>query len=123
MKTLKKNYDAIVEYLNEECSKEELIYLHNTMCDEYNYFDNQIFVHDEEFYNTFFADRPDEAVRAAFYGEIRWCDEYIKFNGYGNLETFNDPTEEIDETLIAECILERPGSFDIQLEEEEEYEK
>ena len=49
------------------------------------YWDN-----DEEFFNDFFFNNPMEAVRSSFYGNYKFCDEYVKFNGYGNLESFND---------------------------------
>ena len=45
---------------------------------------------DEEFFNTFFYNNPTESVRCAFYGNYNFCDKYVKFNGYGNLESFND---------------------------------
>ena len=45
---------------------------------------------DEEFFNTYFYNNPMEAVRSSFYGDYKFCDEYVKFNGYGNLESFND---------------------------------
>ena len=117
MKTLKNNYEAIRDYLNEECTGDELINYHNITCEEYNYMDDMIFEHNEEFYETFFFNKAEEAVMAAFYGDLRYCDKYVKFNGYGNLETFNYPEEHIDETQIAECIQEHPESFDIELED------
>ena len=49
------------------------------------YWDN-----DEEFFNTFFYNNPTEAVRSAYYGDYNYCDNYVRFNGYGNLESFND---------------------------------
>ena len=49
------------------------------------YWDN-----DEEFFNTFFYNNPMEAVRASYYGDYNYCDDYVRFNGYGNLESFND---------------------------------
>ena len=45
---------------------------------------------DEEFFNTFFYNNPTEAVRSSYYGDYNYCDEYVRFNGYGNLESFND---------------------------------
>ena len=45
---------------------------------------------DEDFFNDFFFNNPMEAVRSSFYGNYKFCDEYVKFNGYGNLESFND---------------------------------
>ena len=45
---------------------------------------------DDDFFNTFFYNNPTEAVRSAYYGDYNYCDEYVKFNGYGNLVSFND---------------------------------
>lgn len=46
---------------------------------------------DDDFFNTYFEGKPMEAVQRAFFGEIsNWSDEYIRFNGYGNLESVSD---------------------------------
>lgn len=53
-------------------------------------FDVQEF--DDEFFNTYFEGKPMEAVRAWHFGgdDNNWSDEYIRFNGYGNLETLSE---------------------------------
>ena len=50
----------------------------------------EYYENDEDFFNDFFFNNPMEAVRSSFYGDYKFCDEYVKFNGYGNLESFND---------------------------------
>ena len=47
---------------------------------------------DNEFFNTYFEGKPMEAVRAWHFGggDNNWSDEYIRFNGYGNLETLSE---------------------------------
>ncbi len=46
---------------------------------------------DEYFFETFFADDPMEAARAAYFGNIKsWMDDYIYINGYGNLESMSE---------------------------------
>lgn len=50
----------------------------------------EAFENDEEFFNTFFHHNPMEAVRAAHYGDYNYMDQYVKFNGYGNLESLNE---------------------------------
>ena len=45
---------------------------------------------DEEFFNTYFYNNPMEAVRSSFYGDYNYCDEYVKFDGYGNLTSANE---------------------------------
>lgn len=62
----------------------------NTYCLEHGDPDDQIHSFDEEFFETYFSN-PMEAARATFFGEIdSWSDEYIKFNGYGNLKSMNE---------------------------------
>ena len=50
----------------------------------------EYYENDEEFFNMFFPNNPSEAVRSAYYGDYHYCDNYVRFNGYGNLESFND---------------------------------
>ena len=50
---------------------------------------------DEEFFTTFFYNNPMEAVRASYFGNYDFSDEYVKFDGYGNLTSAND--HEIEE--------------------------
>ena len=44
---------------------------------------------DEEFFDMYFEGKPAEAVRAAYYGNYNYMDEYVRLNGYGNLESLN----------------------------------
>ena len=45
---------------------------------------------DEEFFNTWYNNKPMEAVKASYYGEYKYNDAYVRFDGYGNLESFNE---------------------------------
>ena len=95
----------------------------------------EVWENDEEFFNTFFADKPAEVARAIYYGDFNYNDEYIKFNAYGNLETLDEydyeellegNVEEIIDYLIeySECISTDNEALDDLLsqyfEEEEE---
>ena len=55
---------------------------------------------DEEFFNTFF-DNPMEAIRATYYGDYNYNDEYVKFNGYGNIDSYSEyeRIEEIKDSI------------------------
>ena len=45
-----------------------------------------MFEFDEEFFRMMFSENPYEAARATYFGEIEsWSDDWIGFNGYGNL--------------------------------------
>lgn len=73
-----------------ELSREDKINCFNDYAREY-YPDDVIYNFDEEFFNTFYANNPMDAVRAAFFGNIsNWSDEYIRFNGYANLFSMNE---------------------------------
>ena len=83
------NYEEIKNYLlNHVDEIRDIIIEINSIDDSLDfleYWDN-----DEEFFNTFFYNNPTEAVRSAYYGDYNYCDKYVRFNGYGNLESFND---------------------------------
>ena len=44
---------------------------------------------DEEFFNTFF-ENPMDAIRATYYGNYNYNDDYVKFNGYGNIDSYSE---------------------------------
>ena len=64
---------------------------------------------DEEFFNTFF-DNPMEAIRATYYGNYNYNDDYVKFNGYGNIDSYSEyeRIEEIKDNIddIVENLVE-----------------
>jgi len=112
-----KNFDSVKEYLNNlDCS--ELVSIHNEYCQSTNNSDDEIFINDEDFFNTFFDGKVLEAVRAVSFGEYSYSHDYVVFNGYANLETFNNPTDKVDIESIASDILENPENYHgIELEE------
>lgn len=107
MENLKKQ---IVNEIN-EMSQSDLITLNNIYASEVlgNY-DNQIFNNDEEFFYTFFENSVISAVQCVCYGDFRYSDNYVKFNGYGNLESFNYMSQnnlcELPETMAEDIINE-----------------
>jgi uncharacterized protein YycO len=92
----------------------ELIQLNNEYCQDINAGDSEIFGNDEDFLSTFFANNPDSLARAIFYGDYNYSHNYVRFNGYGNLETFNwFETKDLCELVatIAKYIAENPRNF------------
>lgn len=49
----------------------------------------EVFTNDEDFFDNYFV-KPHDAVRAVYYGEYNYTDDYVKFNGYGNLESTSE---------------------------------
>ena len=90
---MKKN--EIREYLlnNEEVLFDVVSELNcwNNCLDYLNFWEN-----DEDFFDNYFSS-PMEAIRATYYGDYNFMDDYVRFNGYGNIESFSeyDKEEEI----------------------------
>lgn len=100
------NYDKLKEELTlddlKEMAKEVISW--NGQLDYLDYFEN-----DEYFFRDFFGDKVDEAVRAVYYGDYNYMDDYVRFNAYGNLDScsqfeydgeIEDNAEEIIEAYI-----------------------
>ena len=87
-----KNYEEIKNYLLDHINEIDNM---RSMISEINSIDGSLeyleyWDNDEEFFDTFFHNDPMEAVRASYYGDYNYCDDYVKFNGYGNLESANE---------------------------------
>ncbi len=80
-----------------------LIELHNAHCEESNHMDNYIHLNDEEFFETYFTKAID-AIRACSFGDYRYHDDFVQFNGYANLETFNNPSKHVDHDELTEWV-------------------
>lgn len=99
----------------ENYSDDEWVGLHNQYCQNENYSDDEIYSFDEDFFETFFEGKPMEAARATAFGDVNWSDDYIKFNGYGNLVSINKWSIDnyIDKDAIMRDIAENPENYDL----------
>lgn len=100
-----------------------MVNFHNIMCQNQNNSDSEIFQNDEDFFQTYFSDKLMEAIRAISYGDYNYSHEFVMFDEYANLQSFNDPEPYIDIPEIAEDIQNSPSGYDIELEDEEEEEE
>jgi hypothetical protein len=105
MENLKKQ---IVSEIN-AMSQSDLINLNNIYAREIQgNFDNEIWDNDEDFFNSFFENDVMGVVRAISYGDFRFMDNFVKFDGYGNLESFNffdiNDLCELPETMAVDII-------------------
>jgi hypothetical protein len=78
---------------------------------------------DEEFFDIHFDGRPMEAVRAAHYGNYDYNDDYVRFNGYGNLESLSeyDLEKEMEDSIddIVDLLIENQHNLSLSDELEE----
>ena len=90
------------------------VYKRQEYCQAINATDSEIWGNDEDFLCTFFANNLDSLAKAIFYGDYNYSHKYVRFNGYGNLETFNYfDTNDLCELVktMAEYISENPSEF------------
>lgn len=102
----------IIKNQLEDTDFETLLSAYNEYCSENSY--EEFLENEEEVFQMFFRNMTD-IIRATQYGEYNLYDEYIKFNGYGNLDSYDsiEVEEEIktDHTFI-EYILDRFDDYD-----------
>lgn len=104
------NWDKIFKYMQidwENKSDDEKISLHNEYC-QAQCNEDEIYIFDDEFFEIFFDGKPMEICRATAYGNVNFTDNYIKFNGYGNLESMNDyeAVNSIDKQAVIDWMIE-----------------
>lgn len=81
--------EKVEEYLLENI--DELRQIANEICSCSGDLEHlQFFENDEEFFETFFNGNPMEAVRASFYGDYNYTEPFVRFDGYGNLESLEE---------------------------------
>lgn len=61
--------------------------------EDLDFYDN-----DEEFFNTFYYNRPMEVARAIQFGRYNINDDYVLINNLGNIESYSE--YEIDELIL-----------------------
>ena len=91
----------------------ELRYVFNNYCEKSGYDDD--FIEDMDNFDEIFQGSAWDAVRAAYYGDFRPTDNYFKFNGYGNLVSFDyidSPESPFDAEQVADYIIENDDDLD-----------
>ena len=108
-----KTYDEKVEAIKNiiACMGEsDAVALHNEYCYETNDYDDEI-IEMERFDEICEGMTPSDIARSIFYGDFNPNHEYFHFNGYGNFESTNYPTDWIYPGDIAREIVDREESF------------
>lgn len=120
-----KYLDAIFEWFEEQKEENEItektdswgdsewVAAHNTYCDNQKDGDSYIYSNDESFFDEHFNGRVWDAVRAVSYGEYKVSDNYVTFDGGANLQSFNDPSDEISKEEILADIKENPRNYNL----------
>ena len=119
----------MIKDLLENMSESQLYIIVNEYFDKTNYYDDRIYDMDE-FDEIMSGMSPSDIATKIFYGDFRPNDNYFKFDGYANLESFDYISDEVDLEEIADYIVDNDEDFDdsdireiLDEENEEEEEK
>lgn len=110
MKTYKEKVEAIRSIID-NMSDSDAVALHNEYCYETNDYDDEI-IEMERFDEICDGMTPSEIARSIVYGDFNPNHDYFHFNGYGNFESTNDPTDWIYPGDIAREVVDREKSFE-----------
>ena len=116
METLKTQLLNAINKADENFNSNQLLELNNAYCEAINNMDNQIFSNDEDFFEMFFPNAGDglRVAQAVHYGDYKYSHDYVMFNGYGNLQSYDYISAkelcELPETM-AEYIAENFNEF------------
>lgn len=82
------NRNAILEFISNKNNFEEImdiIISINSYDESLSYL--EYYYNDEDFFNIYFGINTLDAVRAVCFGDYNYSDDFVRFNGYGNLES------------------------------------
>ncbi len=107
--------EAIYDYLEvaekiADYSDSDWMQKNNEYCRENN-IDDEIYDFDDDFIEMFFPKGMD-AIRAFHFGDAKFSDNYAKIDGYGNIESISDPSDEIDYSAIIQWLIDNPKFID-----------
>ena len=101
----------MIKDLLENMSESQLYTIANEYSDKTNYYDDRIYDMDE-FDEIMSGMSPSDIATKIFYGDFRPNDNYFKFDGYANLESFDYISDEVDLEEIADYIVDNDEDFD-----------
>ena len=109
-----KTYDEKVEAIKniiEGMDESDAVALHNEYCYETNDYDDEI-IEMERFDEICEGMTPSDIANHIFYGDFNPNHEYFHFNGYGNFESTDYPTDWIYPGDIAREVVDRECAFE-----------
>ena len=101
----------MIKDLLENMSESQLYIIVNEYFDKTNYYDDRIYDMDE-FDEIMSGMSPSDIATKIFYGDFRPNDNYFRFDGYANLESFDYISDEVDLEEVADYIVDNDEDFD-----------
>ena len=110
MKTYEEKIEAIKNIIY-DMDDSDAVALHNEYCYKTNDYDDEI-IEMERFDEICEGMTPSDIARGIAYGDFNPNHDYFHFNGYGNFESTDRPTDWIYPGDIAREIVDRECSFE-----------
>ena len=110
MKTYNEKVEAIKNII-EDMDESDAVALHNEYCYETNDYDDEI-IEMERFDEICEGMTPSDIANHIFYGDFNPNHEYFHYDGYGNFESTNYPTDWIYPGDIAREVVDRECAFE-----------
>lgn len=106
--------EKLVELFRNTMDEDDLMELWNEYCDQVCHYDEKVFINDEYFFEENFSSIY-EAVERVTSGSYSTCDSFVKFDIYGDLESFYYVSEEVDLDSLADWLFEDVLNFKLLL--------
>jgi hypothetical protein len=84
-----KTYKEFEKEMIDDLDNDEKLDLYNQYCEYNNDLESMIYPNDDDFLETMFGSDVSAVAKAITYGDYKYNDKYVKFNGYGNLQSYN----------------------------------
>lgn len=110
MKTYEEKVEAIRSII-EDMDDSDAVALHNEYCYKTNDYDDEI-IEMERFDEICEGMTPSDIARSIFYGDFNPNHDYFHYNGYGNFESTDCPTDWIYPSDIAREVVDRGCAFE-----------
>ena len=91
MKALSLNRDKVLKFLTDfENFSDILAIVFGINAEDMSLEHIGFMFNDEDFFETFYKDDVVEAVRATHFGDYDFIDDFVLFNSYGNLDSYDE---------------------------------
>lgn len=110
MKTYNEKVEAIKNIIK-DMDESDAVALHNEYCYETNDYDDEI-IEMERFDEICEGMTPSDIARSIVYGDFNPNHDYFHYNGYGNFESTDRPTDWIYPGDIAREVVDRECAFE-----------
>lgn len=93
------------EYVINELPEDDLLEIYNELVENAGYSDDRVYNNGESFLDEMFSS-PSDAVAAVCYGDYKFTDDFVKFDGYANLQSGNYLTDLVDKDTFLDLLEE-----------------